>query len=535
MDFSYLRSRNHRTVSRNVCVIGAGASGLAVMKELLDEGHVVNCYEKAERQGGLFNYRPNEGGVYDSTLLTISNNFMAFSSFPPRDYETPRYWRHTEYFEYLRQYAEKFHLLGRIHFNSEVLSVRKDNDKVLVEIQDPSGKTAEHSFDAIAICVGAHQLPRIPEFPGRDSFEGRIDHTYNYKNAEPYRDKDVLCIGAGETASDVVHEIAAVAKSCTLSLRHYPAVIFRYPGNRRFTNDAYTSRMAYTIPRRVLTKVHLMAAKRELKDPRTTPGQRVGLQWLLHEKIIYNRFLTKNESFLDDVAANKVAVNISGIKEITAKGAVFNDGTTASADMIVCNTGYVDDFSFIKDVAITHARQLYRHMFHPALGPSVAFIGWARPAEGGVPACAEMQSRYFALLCSNKRTLPPKEKLEELIEQENTAEESELYGSRSLKTLVPYMAYMDAMARLIGCKPNPLRMLNRPGLLYKYWFGSLVNDQYRLQGPHADPESAQRVMRSLDVAASPARVVAGAIADVYATSRRMGSTLLGRRQAIYQS
>ena len=37
---------------------------------------------------------------------------MAFSSFPPRDYETPRYWLNTEYFEYPRQFTEKFHVNG---------------------------------------------------------------------------------------------------------------------------------------------------------------------------------------------------------------------------------------------------------------------------------------------------------------------------------------------------------------------------------------------------------------------------------------
>jgi cation diffusion facilitator CzcD-associated flavoprotein CzcO len=531
----YSRSKDHRTVSLDVCVIGAGASGLVAMKELLDEGHVVSCYEKADRQGGLFNYSPTHGGVYDSTRLTISNNFMAFSSFPPRDYETPRYWRHTEYFEYLRQFAEKFHLLDRINFDSEVIAIRRENEKVLVEIQTSPGKIIERSFDAIAICVGAHQLPRIPEFPGRDNFTGKFEHTYNYKNSEPYCGKDVLCIGAGETASDVVHEISAVANTCTLSLRHYPAVILRYPGNKPFTNDAYTSRMAYTIPRDGLTKIQLLAAKRAVKRPQTDPVERVRLEWLLHEGIIYSRFLTKTELFLEDVASGKVTVNISGIKEITANGAVFNDGTEATADTIICNTGYIDDFSFVKDVDIAHARQLYRHMFHPALGRSVAFIGWARPAEGGVPACSEMQSRYFALLCSNKRTLPPTKKLEKLIQQENTAEEAELVDSQWLKTLVPYMAYMDAMARLIGCKPNPLRFLTRPRLMYKYWFASLVNIQYRLQGPHADPESAERVIRSLTVPGSLVRLIAGATADIYAVLKRTGLTLLRKRHKVYQS
>jgi dimethylaniline monooxygenase (N-oxide forming) len=146
-----------------------------------------------------------------------------------------------------------------------------------------------------------------------------------------------------------------------------------------------------------------------------------------------------------------------------------------------------------------------------------------------------MQSRYFALLCSNKRTLPPREKLEELIQQENTAEEAEFPDSRSLKTLVPYMAYMDAMAGLIGCKPNPLSLLTRPALLYKYWCASLVNDQYRLRGPHADPESAERVMRSQPVPRDTQTVIAELALDVYALSKRTALTLQGKRPTVYQS
>jgi cation diffusion facilitator CzcD-associated flavoprotein CzcO len=535
MGVFYAPSKDHRTVSRDVCVIGAGASGLVAMKELLDEGHIVTCYEKADQLGGLFNYSPSRGGVYDSTVLTISNNFMAFSSFPPRDYETPRYWRHTEYFEYLRQFAEKFHLLGSIKFNSEVLSVRKKTGKVLVEIQTSTGQITECSFDAIAICVGAHQLPRIPEFRGRDDFKGCLEHTHNYKNSEPYHGKNVLCIGAGETAADVVHEIAAVANSCTLSWRQYPAVIFRYPAGRPFTNDAYTSRMMYTISRARLTKANLRACKRILKSPRTDPAHRLMAKWYLHEKNFGSAFLTKNEAFLEDIVSGKLSVNASGIKEITAHGAVFNDGTGVTVDTIICNTGYIDDFSFVKDVDITRPRQLYRHMFHPALGPSVAFIGWARPAEGGVPPCSEMQSRYFALLCSNKRSLPTKEKMEELIRRENTAEEAEFAHAHSVATLVPYMAYMDAMARLIGCKPNPLCLLTRPALLYKYWCASLVNIQYRLRGPHADPESAERVIRSLAVPRSFKVLFTMSIMDISAVLNRTVSILLKKQHGIYQS
>ena len=37
-----------------VCVIGAGLSGLIALKELLEKGHDVTCYEKELREGGVF-------------------------------------------------------------------------------------------------------------------------------------------------------------------------------------------------------------------------------------------------------------------------------------------------------------------------------------------------------------------------------------------------------------------------------------------------------------------------------------------------
>ena len=165
----------------------------------------------------------------------------------------------------------------------------------------------------------------------------------------------------------------------------------------------------------------------------------------------------------------------------------------------------------------------------------MAFIGWARPAEGGVPPCSEMQSRYFALLCSGKRTLPPPERLEQLIQMENSAEEAAFADAPSLKTVVPYVAYMDGMARLIGCKPNPMRLLTRPGLLYKYWCASLVDIQYRLQGPHADPRTAEPMIRSLAVPWGGRVLIGFAITDTFYLLKRALLAVFGKQQRIYQT
>ena len=37
-----------------ICVIGAGPSGLTTVKQLLDEGHTVRCFERGGNIGGIW-------------------------------------------------------------------------------------------------------------------------------------------------------------------------------------------------------------------------------------------------------------------------------------------------------------------------------------------------------------------------------------------------------------------------------------------------------------------------------------------------
>lgn len=478
----------------NVCVIGAGASGLVAMKELKDEGHRVTCFEKYPQEGGVFYYSKNKGGVYDSTLLTISNYFMAFSSLPPEEVER-KYWTHTEYADYLKKFAKKFDLLKHIQFETTVLSVEV-KEKVIVEIEQ-NGTKEFRTFDAIAICTGTHQKAKYPELKDQHLFKGQILHSENYKNAQGFANKKVICVGMGESAAEIVHEIAQVASECTLSIRQYPTIVPRY--YNQHTNDAFTSRIYHYIPTRLLNPLIKWGAKKIIKTTKD-PIVKLTWEWGLKCAGMLNIFLTKNEIFLHDINENKLQVNTSGIQKLSEKGAMFNDNTHIDADIIMCNTGYQDDFSFLKGISFKNVKNLYKHAFHPELGKKVAFIGWARPAVGGVPPCSEMQSRYFALLCSGKRSLPDKAKLYQNIAHDEKFEEERFRLSCNIPSLVHYTGYMDSMAKLIGCMPPKFLLFRNPKVVAKIVFGSQISNQYRLTGPHSDPVIAKEVISKLPIA-----------------------------------
>lgn len=496
------------TPSRNVCVIGAGMSGLVAMKELLDEGHRVTCYERQLSEGGNFNYPT--GAAYDAMYLTISQYHMAFSSFPPKLGDERRLWKREEYTQYLHDFAEHFGLLENVRFNTDVVGVRRTEDGALsVSVKDrETGDVSNGMFDAIAVCSGSHgvHVPRMPTFDGADTFNGTIEHSASYLSATPYKGKNVVCVGLGETGADVTLQIAEVAATCWLSFRRYPAVIKRYYGPH--TGDAYLSRIQTMLPRHVINRLRLREAQQILDAPadRTDPGDRLLAEWTVKCGTPSHQPLQKNDDFVQSILRGKLRVVPHGIERLGEDSVVFTDGSSVKADVVMCCTGYDEarpPTGLVEGLRIENVRDLYKHVFHPDLRERVAFIGWARPVQGGIPACSEMQSRYFALLLSGKRALPEGQTLQRLIDEDRDAEERSFYARRYQGNIVSYTTYMDGLADLVGCRPRVRDHLVNPRLAYRLVCGANIPTAYRLSGPHAQPDMAKEVLMSLPVAHTP--------------------------------
>ena len=179
-----------------ICVIGAGLSGLVTIKELKEESHEVVCYEKSSRFGGVFGLHDGKSAAYDEGMLTVSNYFMAFSSLKPEEAER-RYWTWAEYHQYLQTFVETFDLLPHITFNAEVREIERTvAGKWLIRTLIAGEERAE-LFDALAVCTGRYRVPLMPELNGLSDFGGEVWHSFDYKNAAPFKDKRVVCIGFG--------------------------------------------------------------------------------------------------------------------------------------------------------------------------------------------------------------------------------------------------------------------------------------------------------------------------------------------------
>jgi dimethylaniline monooxygenase (N-oxide forming) len=205
----------------------------------------------------------------------------------------------------------------------------------------------------------------------------------------------------------------------------------------------------------------------------------------------------KNVSFVPNILNGRIDVNDSGIEGIRGKTVHFKDGTAQDYDTIILCTGFAPSFpSFLHGVEVpdNNVRNLFKHSIHPEEDGTLAFIGFVRPFTGGIPVCAEMQARYFALLCSRKRTLPSDVR-ERIAQDKCWEEEWTQFSPRHSEAVPSQILYLDSLAREIGCLPTCVDMLEDPELLVKMWFYAFNQSSYRLTGPHSNRDDAVASIR----------------------------------------
>jgi hypothetical protein len=189
----------------------------------------------------------------------------------------------------------------------------------------------------------------------------------------------------------------------------------------------------------------------------------------------------------------------------------FQSGLVEEFDSVVLCTGFEADFSILQGVSIPNdnVRYLYKHAFHPS-GCRLALIGYVRPFSGGIPICAEMQARYFALLCSGKRQLPTD--VYARIEQDREWEEAfTAYSPNHFEAVPSQILFLDSIAKEIGCLPHVGGLLKSPALLTRLWLHSFNQTCYRLSGPHSMYEMAYKSIMSEDL---PGRSITSAASSL---------------------
>src|SRR5262245_53913869 len=100
-------ARGMQNQSRNdrYCIIGAGASGLAVAKNFVERGIPFDCLEREQDIGGLWNIATPSGVVYETTHLVSCISSTGYDDLPMLDEAYPEYPSHERVLGYFRDYV----------------------------------------------------------------------------------------------------------------------------------------------------------------------------------------------------------------------------------------------------------------------------------------------------------------------------------------------------------------------------------------------------------------------------------------------
>jgi len=80
----------------------------------------------------------------------------------------------------------------------------------------------------VVVATGYNHTPVLPDWPGRDEFTGDLVHGQDYRNPEPYRGRDVLVVGSGNTGAEIaVDLVEGGAARVRISIRTPPNVMLR--------------------------------------------------------------------------------------------------------------------------------------------------------------------------------------------------------------------------------------------------------------------------------------------------------------------
>ncbi|KAI1321100.1 putative dimethylaniline monooxygenase [Xylariaceae sp. FL0255] len=206
---------------QTVAVIGAGSSGLSMLKTLREDGFKATCYERRTQVGGLWAYTEDKAmtTALRSTMANISKYTCGMSDFPMPD-KYPHYMAQWDFQEYMETYAKHFDLLKDIVFGATLKKVtRNDTDtKWRLEFQ-VDGQPRIEEFDKVALCHGYQTAPDMPEWEGSEKYEGILIHSQVYRSPADFKGKKVVVVGFGPTAADIISEIIPVASKVYTSHR----------------------------------------------------------------------------------------------------------------------------------------------------------------------------------------------------------------------------------------------------------------------------------------------------------------------------
>jgi len=189
-------------------VVGAGFAGLYMLYRLRALGLSARVFEAGNGVGGTWFWNRYPGARCDVESLEYS---YSFSEELQREWQwTERYASQPEILRYLNYVTDRFDLRRDIQFDTRVKSAVFDEIGNRWIIRTDRGDQVSAKYCVMA--SGCLSTPKLPEYKGVETFQGRWYHTGQWPSEEvDFAGQRVGVIGTGSSAIQVIPNIARQA------------------------------------------------------------------------------------------------------------------------------------------------------------------------------------------------------------------------------------------------------------------------------------------------------------------------------------
>lgn len=359
-----------RTDDRPVYVIGGGPGGLATAAALRDRGVRAVVLEKADRVGASWR------GHYDRLHLHTTRRWSALPGLKmPRRFG--RWVGRDDVVRYLEKYTEHHEL--EVVTGVEVTRIDPAPDgSGDWQLTATGGRVLRAR--AVVVATGFNHTPRIPEWPGRDTFTGELLHAAEYRNPAPYADKDVLVVGIGNTGAEIAADLAeGGASRVRIAVRTAPHIVRRSTAG--WPAQA-TGILVRRLPVWLVDRAGSVMARIAVPDlsakglPRPESG--------LYSRVREGAIPVQDVGLIDAVKSGTV-VPVATVASFEKDAVVLADGTRLTPDTVIAATGYTRALEPLLghlDVLDARGRPLVHGARTPKQAPGLYFTGFTNPISG---------------------------------------------------------------------------------------------------------------------------------------------------------
>ncbi|MEU7767489.1 NAD(P)/FAD-dependent oxidoreductase [Nocardia sp. NPDC049190] len=338
-----------------VLIIGAGLSGIGVACHLTKErtGRSYVILERRSAVGGTWDLFRYPGIRSDSDMYTFGYGF--------------RPWKGTKVLAdgpHIRQYIEdtaaEYGVTEHIRFGRKVTTAhwsRRAGRWTIEAYNEHTGETEVYTCDFVVGCTGYYDYDNgyRPQFPGEESFGGRIVHPQHWPGDLDYTGKRVVVIGSGATAITLIPAMSDDAAHVTM-LQRSPTYITSLPADDPVAVGLKLARvpaeMAYRIGRArnialqrasfQLSRSNPQAAKKLLLGAvRRQVGSDVDLRHFTPSYAPWDQRLciVPNGDLFKVLRGGKASIVTDRIETFTETGIRLVSGEELAADIVVSATG----------------------------------------------------------------------------------------------------------------------------------------------------------------------------------------------------